>query len=97
MLQLVYDDSAVTMKMVYKWFEGFRNGCDSVEDGRSVCSSTSKTQENVERGSKMFRSNRQLTIREISEDLNISCGSVQNILTTNLNMRRLSAKFVPVF
>ena len=41
----------------------------------------------------MIRSNRRLTI--FSEDLNISYGSVQNILTTALNMRRVSAKFVP--
>jgi len=43
----------------------------------------------------MIRSNRRLTIREISEILNISYGSVQNILTTDFNMRRVSAKFVP--
>ena len=36
-----------------------------------------------------------MAIREISEDLNISCGSTQNILTTDLNTRRVSAKFVP--
>ena len=36
-----------------------------------------------------------MTIRETSEDLNISYGSVQNILTTDLNVRRVSAKFVP--
>jgi len=86
----------VTMKTVYKWFERFRNGCESAEDEeRSRCPSTSKTQENVERVSEMILSNRRLTIREISEDLNISYGSVQNILTTDLNMRRASAKFVP--
>jgi len=43
----------------------------------------------------MFQSNKRLTIMEISEDLNISYGSVQNILTTDLNMRWVSAKFVP--
>jgi len=43
----------------------------------------------------MIQSNRGLTIREISEDLNISYGPVQNILTTDLNMRRVSVKFVP--
>jgi len=32
MLKLVYGDAAVTMKTVYKWFEWFRNGCESVED-----------------------------------------------------------------
>jgi len=59
----------------------------SVEDEeRSGRPSTSKTQENVERVSEMIQSNRRLTIREISEDLNISYGSVQNILTTDLNI-----------
>ena len=54
-----------------------------------------KTQQNVEGVSEMIRSNRRLTVREISEDLNISNGSVRNILTTDLSMRRVSAKFVP--
>jgi len=49
--------------------------------------SISKTQKNVQRVSEMIRSNRRLTIRGISEDLNISYSSVQNILTTDLNMR----------
>jgi len=92
MLKLVYGDAAVTMKTVYEWFERFRNGCESVEDEeRSGRPSTSETQENVERVSEMIRSNRRLTIREISEDVN---GSVQNILATDLDMRRVSAKFV---
>ena len=63
MLKLVYGDAAVTMKMVYKWFEWFCNGCELVEDEeRSGRPSTSKTQENVERVSEMIRSNRWLTI-----------------------------------
>ena len=43
----------------------------------------------------MIQSNRRLTIREIAEDLNISYSSVHNILMTDLNMRRVSVKFVP--
>jgi len=71
-LKLVYGDAAVTMKTVYKWFERFRNCCESVEDEKiSGRPSTPKTQEIVERVSEMIRSNRRLTIREISEDLNI--------------------------
>jgi len=96
MLKLVYGDAAVTKKTVCKWSERFHNGCELVEDEeRSGHPSTSKTQENVERVSEMIQSKRRLTIREISGDVNISCGSVQNILTTDLNMRRMSAKFVP--
>ena len=83
MLKLVYGNAAVNMRMVYKWFERFRNGCESVEvEERSGRSSTSKTQENVKRVSEMIRSNKRLTIREISEDQSVSYESVQNILTT---------------
>ena len=32
MLKLVYGYAAVTTKTVYKWFERFRSGCESVED-----------------------------------------------------------------
>lgn len=73
MLKLVYGDAAVSMKKVYKWFERFHNGCESVDDEkRSGRPSTSKTQENFERVNEMIRSYRWLTIMEISEDLNIS-------------------------
>lgn len=41
----------------------------------------------------MTASNRQLIIREISEDLNTFYGFPQSILT-NLNMREVSAKLV---
>ena len=96
MLKLVYGDAAVTKKTVCKWSERFHNGCELVEDEeRSGHPSTSKTQENVERVSEIIRSNRRLTIREIFDILNISYGSVRNILTTDLNMRRVRTKFVP--
>jgi len=92
-LKLVYGDPAVTMKTVYKWFERLRKGCESVEGEKSSGRpSTAKTQENVERVSEMIRSNKRLTIREIAEDLNISYGSVQNLLT----FRRLTSTIVDV-
>jgi hypothetical protein len=41
MLKLIYGDAAVTMKMVYKWFERIHNGFGLVEDEeRSGCLST---------------------------------------------------------
>ena len=54
MLKLVYGDTVVTMKTVYKWFEWFHNGCELVEnEERLGHPSTSKTQENVERVKEM--------------------------------------------
>ena len=96
MLKSVYGDNVVILKTVYKWYERFKSGNESVEDEqRSGRPSTTKTDENVQKVAKMVRSNRRLTIRELAEELNISYGSVQSILTDDLQMRRVSAKFVP--
>jgi hypothetical protein len=38
---------------------------------------------------------RRVTIRELVEEVGISTGSVHSILTDDLAMRRMSAKFVP--
>lgn len=96
MLKSVYGDNVVTLKTVYKWYERFKNGHESVEDEqRSGRPSTSKTHENVQNVAQIVRANRRITIRELAEELNISYGSVQSILTDNLHMRRVSAKFVP--
>ena len=39
--------------------------------------------------------NRRLTIQEIVAEVGISTGSIHSILTEDLNLRRVSAKFVP--
>ena len=38
---------------------------------------------------------RRLTVQEIAGEVGISTGSVHSILTEDLNLRRVSAKFVP--
>jgi hypothetical protein len=40
---------------------------------------------------------RRLTVREIANDIGISYGSAHAILTDDLDMRRVAAKFVPKF
>jgi len=43
----------------------------------------------------IIRADRRLTIREVAEDAGIAIGTCQKILTEDLQMRRVSAKFVP--
>ena len=43
----------------------------------------------------MIRGNRRLTVREVAEEVGISIGSCHQIFTEKLQMRRVSAKFVP--
>jgi len=43
----------------------------------------------------VIRGNRRLTAREFADEVGISKGSCHQILTEKLQMRRVSAKFVP--
>ena len=43
----------------------------------------------------MLINNRKLTIRELTEDLNIAYGSIQDIVVNGLDLRRVAAKLVP--
>ena len=47
------------------------------------------------RAREIICADRHLTIREVAEDVAIACGTCQKILTEELQMRRVSAKFVP--
>jgi len=96
MLTVTYGESTLSKKNVYKWYKLFQEGRENVNDEpRSGRPSTSKTDENVQEVKEIVLKNRRITIREIADDLNISFGSCQSILTDVLGMTRVSAKFVP--
>ena len=43
----------------------------------------------------MIRGNRRLTAREVADEVHISIGSCHQIFSEKIQMRRVSAKFVP--
>jgi hypothetical protein len=51
--------------------------------------------ENVEKIRELIHKDRRRTIRELADTAGISYGVCQDILTENLNMSRIAAKFVP--
>ena len=57
--------------------------------------STSKTDDNVERARSLVRSDRRLTLRMISSELNLNRFTIHQILTQDLDMRKVCAKIVP--
>jgi DNA-binding Lrp family transcriptional regulator len=68
----------------------------SVEnDERSGRSSTTKTTDNVEKIRELIQEDRRRTIHELADTIGISYETCQEILTENLNMRRIATKFVP--
>ena len=71
-------------------------GREQVEDEpRAGRPSTSKTDDNVERVRSLVRSDRRLTLRMISSELNLNRFTVHEILTQDLGMRKMCAMMVP--
>ncbi|UYV74676.1 hypothetical protein LAZ67_12000499 [Cordylochernes scorpioides] len=81
---------------VYRWYKMFSEGREDVNDEeRAGRPSTSTTAEKINEVEKMILGNGRITVREVSEDLNISIGSCHSIFINDLGMRRVATKFVP--
>lgn len=95
-LQQAYGDAALSRAQVFRWFKEFSEGRESIEDDlRSGRPTTAKNDENVERIRLLVRSDRRLTVRLIADNLNLNHTTVHQVLTNELGMKKISAKFVP--
>jgi len=96
-LQQVYRDTALKKSAVYDWFSRFKNGQEKLEDDqRSGRPSTSRTAKMIEKVRQLIQCDRRMTTVEMEQEVGISHGSIHAILSDDLKMRRVSAKFVPM-
>ena len=96
LLQQAYGEDATGRTQVFDWFRRFKEGRTSAESDRRLGRpSISRNEEMIAKVRTIFRNNRRLTVREISDDCRISVGSCDAILTEDLHMKRVRAKFVP--
>ena len=56
---------------------------------------TSTNDDHIERVRAVIHGNRRLTVREVADEVGISIGSCHHIFTEKLQLRCISAKFVP--
>ena len=88
-LQRAYGEHSLSRAQVFRWHKSFLEGREQVEDEpHAVRLSTSKTDDNVERVRALVRSDRRLTLRMISSELNLIRFTVHQILTQDLGMRK---------
>ena len=96
MLQQAFRDECMSRTQCFEWYSHFKTGRLSTdEDPRSGRPSTSTDDVHFDAVRDLILQNRRLTIREIAEDVGISFGSCQAILTEKLNMHRVATKFMP--
>jgi len=95
-LQRAYGEHTLSRAQVFRWHKSFLEGREQVEDEpRAGRHSTSKTDDNVERVRSLVRSDRRLTLCMISSELNLNRFTVHQILTLDLDTRKVCAKMVP--
>ena len=91
-----YGENCTSRMQCYEWFKHFKEGRMSVgEDPRPGRISTSANDDHIDRVRAVIRVNRRLTVREVADEVGISIDSCLQIFTEKLQMRRVSAKFVP--
>jgi len=96
MLQEAFGD-AMSQSKTFLWYKRFKDGRTSLDDDdeRSGRLSTSTKPENIAKVREAILADRRQTIHDVCEIVGLSYGTVQRILADNLNMRRISARFVP--
>ena len=96
MLQAAFGESCLSRSKTFEWYSLFQKWTPIFEDDPCpVRHSTSHTEETVSRVREIILADRLLTIREVAEEVRIAFGKCQKILTEDLRMRRVTAKFVP--
>jgi hypothetical protein len=81
---------------IKEWFDHFKDGHMSEgSDQRSGTPSTSRNADGIDKVWTSIMKDRRLTIREIADEVGISRGSANTILTEDLGMQRVVAKSVP--
>lgn len=95
-LDAVYGESAPSLATVKFWKAEFVRGRTSVfDDDHLGPSNTVTTPEIVNKIHDMIMADRRIKIRELAEAANISTERVHNIVHKHLDMKKLSARWVP--
>ena len=95
MLQQAFRDECMSRTQCFESYSRFKTGRMSIdEDPRSGRPSTSTGEAHIDATRDLITQNRRLTIIEIAEDVCISFGLCQTILTEKHNMQHVAAKFM---
>ena len=95
MIDMAGDGAHVSRSMVFKWHKRFRDGRESIDDDERPGRPTEIGDAIIDDIRHAVQEDGRITVREISELFDLSTSTVHTILTENLKLERLSARWVP--
>ncbi|CAF4927845.1 unnamed protein product [Rotaria sp. Silwood1] len=95
-LHSVFADETSPLRTVGRWAKWFREGREEVEDearpGRPV---TETTTENIEQIRRLIDDDPYSTIEELQEQTGLSYSTTQRIISDHLQLRKITARYIP--
>jgi len=95
MIQQGFGDQSLSRTVVFQWHAQFKTSRTSVDNEHTGRPTSCTTPETVARIQELIRQDRRWTICDIAEEVEVGYGTCQWVLTEELGMHHVAAKFVP--
>lgn len=95
-LKEAYNDEAPSKATIYRWIAEFKGGRTSVEDEKRDGRPIEIDEKKLDELKEIVISDRRISKEHLCQSLNVSYGSVHNMLK-KLGLRKLCSRFVPYF
>ncbi|UYV60871.1 hypothetical protein LAZ67_1002648 [Cordylochernes scorpioides] len=96
LIKEAFGDAALSRSRTFEWFSRFLKGREKVNDDQHTGRPRSlRCKENKLKIKEFIKSNRIISIKDLSSETGLSVGLCHQIVTIDLDMIRTSSKFVP--
>ena len=95
-MQDIFGDKCLSKTTIYRCIARFDNGDEDLyDDPRPGRPTSSKTRSNIERVQTILYEDRRITLRGLEERVGISKSTLHSIITEDLEMSKVAARWVP--
>ena len=95
MLEKAQMKPTVCRALVYKWHRRFSEGRTSIEDDSGRGRKRKINGKLISAVSDVMEKDRRQTVAEVATQVGVSVGTIHTVLTEHLDMRRVSARWIP--
>ncbi|UYV79688.1 GVQW3 [Cordylochernes scorpioides] len=98
LIKEAFGDAALSRSRTFEWFSRFQKGREKVNDDQHTGRPRSlRCEENKLKIKELIKSNRRISIKDLSSEIGLSVGLCHQIVTKAMDMIWTSSKFVPGF